>query len=153
MSKADQSLSDKIVDRLCEQTVNSMAASPDQIEGLKLISEWCKWLITVETAAVGGVGALARDSNGISSSHWVRLGYGFAVASFVCSIVVAAAILSNVPTSVQDMKPGDKIWDRWIYLVNRPICAMHLAGNLLFGLFILGVVSFSGAVLAVISSH
>jgi hypothetical protein len=128
-----------------------MAASPDQTEGLKLISEWCKWLITVETAAVGVVGALAKDSNGIRSSHWARWGYGFAVASFVCSIVVAAAILSNVPTSVQDMKPGEKIWDRWIYLVNRPICKMHLAGNLLFGLFVLGVASFAAAILALIN--
>jgi hypothetical protein len=134
-----------------QQWGEQMAASLDQTEALKLISDWCKWLITLETTAVGVVAALAKQDSEFTSSWWTRWGCGIAVVCFVCSIVVAAAISSNIPTSVQDVKPGEKIWDRWIYVVNKAVCRMHFAANLLFGLFVIGVAAFASSVLALIT--
>jgi len=36
------------------------------------------------------------------------------------------------------------------YLVNRAVCPMHLAANMLFGLVVMGVAAFGSAVIALI---
>jgi hypothetical protein len=102
----------------------------------------------LETAAVGVVGALTKENAAIQVSQWARRGCGLALVSFVCSIIIAGAIFANIPTSVQDMQPGEKIWDRRTYVVNRAICIMHGAGNLLFALFVVGVAAFASAIIA-----
>jgi len=61
-----------------------MAATVDQTEGLKLISDSWKWLITLETNAVGVAAALAKQDSEFTNSQWARWGYEIAIVSFVC---------------------------------------------------------------------
>jgi hypothetical protein len=120
-----------------------MPASPDQTEGLKLIGEWCKWLVTVETAAIGVIGTfLLKENPAITTC--AKLGCRTAVISFVCSIIVAGGIFSAIPISVQDMKTeNEKILDRRIYLFGKGVLPLYVANHLLFGLFVLGIAAFA----------
>lgn len=123
-----------------------MPATQDQIEGLKLISEWCKWLVTVETAAIAFIDtSVVRQSAQLVPC--VKFGCGVAVLSFVCSIVVAGGTFSAIPIAVQDMEAGQRILDRDIYLFKIPVFSLYIASHLLFGLFAAGIGAFAIAVL------
>lgn len=123
-----------------------MAATPQQTDGLKLIGDWCKWLITVETAAIAAIGAFTKFSEG--SHIFVQIPFTVAITSFVVSMLFAAGLLSAIPTAVTDMNDGDRIWDRLIYgRTTKGVMPFSVAAFCLFALFTLGVAAFGLAVI------
>jgi len=68
-------------------------ATDNQIEGIKLIGEWCKWYAAVDTAAIAAIGALVKFEKG-RLSPYAQYPCVLAVLCFVGSIIFAAWTLS-----------------------------------------------------------
>lgn len=86
-----------------------MADTSNALEGVKLISDWAKWLITVEMAAIGVIGAYLKG-NTTKLPQLVKLFSTIAVGSFVISIAAAALLLLSLPEIVQQLDGGINIW-------------------------------------------
>ena len=85
-----------------------MSDPANTLEAIKLIDGWAKWLITIATAVIAIIGgALA---SGRPASKMVTLLGVCAVASFVLSILSAAALLATLPEITQQMVPGQNVW-------------------------------------------
>lgn len=123
-------------------TPDKKPATPDQIDALKLMGEWCKWLVTIETAAIAGIGAFLKLDAGQVLTNGFRYSCATAVISFVVSIVLSAWLMVCLPTSIQDIQPGEKIWDRpaivlWLHV------PFWVVAYVQFGAFIVGIVAFA----------
>jgi len=86
-----------------------MPDASNALEGVKLISDWAKWLITVETAAIGIIGAYLKG-NVVRLPPLVKSFLTVAVGSFVVSIAAAALLLLSLPEIVQRLDGGINIW-------------------------------------------
>jgi hypothetical protein len=69
-----------------------------QIEAAKALENWSKWLISIETALSAVLIALAQS--GQLSAH-PELPF-FALSCFVSSVLVATALLGNIPATILD---------------------------------------------------
>lgn len=114
--------------------------TPQQTEGLKLINDWGKWLVTVETASIGVVADVFTKAD--SLHPLARAGCTAAILCFIFSIIVTGGLLANIPAAVTDMQDWEKIWERWIYFGNKELCQFHTAAYLLFIPFVLGILMF-----------
>jgi hypothetical protein len=88
---------------------NMADISSNAMEGLKLISDWAKWLITVETAAIAVIGAYLKGSTTILPGV-VKILSTMAVCSFVISIAAAALLLLSLPEIAQQLDGTGNIW-------------------------------------------
>jgi len=79
------------------------------LEALKLIGDWAKWLITIETGAIAIIGVVLKGDAGISSVHVKRFAT-LAVGSFVLSIAAASALLLTLPDIAQNLHPQVNVW-------------------------------------------
>jgi hypothetical protein len=79
------------------------------LEAIKLISDWGKWLVTVETAAIAVIGGFfADDRRSLPGSAKV---FGtLAVGSFLASVAGAAVLLLTLPEITQNLRPDLNIW-------------------------------------------
>lgn len=81
----------------------------NSLEALKLISDWGKWLITIETAAIAVIGgALANTDRAIPTL--AKVFATSAVGSFLISIVAAAMLLLTLPEIAQSVRADQNIW-------------------------------------------
>jgi hypothetical protein len=81
----------------------------NSLEALKLISDWGKWLITIETAAIAVIGgALANKDRAIPTL--AKVFATSAVGSFLISIVAAAMLLLTLPEIAQSVSADQNIW-------------------------------------------
>ena len=79
------------------------------LEALKLISDWAKWLITIETGAIALIGAIIR-AEFAGAAPRVRTLAAAAVCSFVISITAAAMLLLTLPDIAQRLQPNVDVW-------------------------------------------
>jgi hypothetical protein len=79
------------------------------MEGLKLISDWAKWLITVETAAIGLIGVYLKG-NTVALPRLVKVLSTVSIGSFVISIAAAALLLLSLPEIAQRLDGTTNIW-------------------------------------------
>lgn len=86
-----------------------MADASNAMEGLKLVSDWAKWLITVETAAIGIIGAYLKGNTAVLP-RFVKLVSTVAIGSFVISIAAAALLLLSLPEIAQGLDGNVNIW-------------------------------------------
>jgi len=86
-----------------------MADTSNAMEGLKLISAWAKWLITIEMAAIGVIGAYLKG-NTAALPQVVKILITIAVCSFVLSIAAAALLLLSLPEIAQRISEAGSIW-------------------------------------------
>jgi hypothetical protein len=78
------------------------------LEALRLISDWAKWLITIETGAIATIGAMVKGGD-VPSAQQRGLATA-AVLCFVASICSAAVLLLSLPEVAQNLRPGISIW-------------------------------------------
>jgi len=69
-----------------------------QLEALKLLKDWSVWMVTVETAAIAFLGAVAGRVVK-STTVW----FPVTIVSFAVSIVFAAWVLSGIPSVAQQI--------------------------------------------------
>jgi hypothetical protein len=86
-----------------------MADTSNAMEGLKLISDWAKWLITVETAAIGIIGAYLKGNTAVLP-RFVKVASSVAIGSFVISIATAALLLLSLPEIAPGLNGEVNIW-------------------------------------------
>ena len=89
-----------------------MSADDAQREGIKLIGDWSKWFATLSTGAIAGIVAVIARRDVPTLSIVARFILFLSALLFVFSTVMAVLILLALPEAIQDMNPGDKIWDR-----------------------------------------
>jgi len=79
------------------------------MEALKLISDWAKWLITVETAAIAIIGAYLKGNSAVLP-RFVKLLSTVSIGSFVLSIAAAALLLLSLPEIAQRLDGSVNVW-------------------------------------------
>ena len=84
--------------------------SQNGLEAIRLISDWAKWLITIETAAIAITGALLTADDGARVSDAARLLGTAALASFFVSIAGAAVLLLTLPEIAQYFDDEVNVW-------------------------------------------
>jgi hypothetical protein len=86
-----------------------MANDSNSLEAVRLISDWGKWLVTIEVAAVAVIGTLA--SRGDSAFPMLaKLLATLAVISYLVSIAAAAILLLTLPEIVQYLREDQDVW-------------------------------------------
>jgi hypothetical protein len=86
-------------------------AKKQQMEAIKLLNDWSKWVITIETAAIAGIFTVMKELSKIpAASPWLRgctiasslllLG---ALISFIVSIHYAGQLLFSLPGIVEQL--------------------------------------------------
>jgi hypothetical protein len=127
-----------------------MADTSNAMDALKLISDWAKWLITVETAAIGLIGAYLKDNPAVLPKT-VKLISTIAVGSFVVSIAAAALLLLSLPEIAQQLDANTNIWLTSDSIIGRVLGANTQAFALIESFFFgLGVVLIAALIMLAI---
>ena len=96
-------------DQARESGMDQQQQAMQNIEAVKLLSDFAKWLVTIETTAIAAVGYVLT----FHDPHW-RLPTSLlacsAVISFAVSILFATLLLRSLPGVVQTIQPGQDIW-------------------------------------------
>ena len=85
-----------------------MNQSTNSLEAIKLISDWAKWIITIETASIAVIAALLSSGNRMSKP--VKIMGTLSVVSFLISIVATAMLLATLPEITQNLTDEQNIW-------------------------------------------
>jgi hypothetical protein len=122
------------------------------LEALKLISDWAKWLITIQTAVIAVIGAGVSDK-GAAMTRTAKILATGAVGCFVASVAVTAVLLLSLPEITQSLRADTNIWLTRDSVIGR-MFGMNTQGlatveSFFFGL---GVVCFAGLILAALWS-
>ena len=127
---------------------------------ISLLSDWAKWLITIETGVIAILGALIRSLPVESRSKSTKknryslekISKGLATATvifFLISIAAAAFLLLSLPEIALTIQPGENLWlaeDIAIgYALGVNIQLLAIFESMGFGL---GMVCFSALVVA-----
>lgn len=122
------------------------------IEALKLINDWAKWLITIETGAIALIGSLFT-SNKVRGLYLEKVFGMLAVSCFVVSIIAAALLLWTLPEIAQRLKPDENIWMTKDSIAKQLFRLNTQGFAILESLFfILGILSLAALILTVIWS-
>jgi hypothetical protein len=86
-----------------------MSDTSNGLEAIRLISDWGKWLVTIETAAIAIIGAFFTTNQPPLPGLAKVLGT-LAVGSFLVSIAAAAILLLTLPEITQNLRADRNIW-------------------------------------------
>jgi hypothetical protein len=86
-----------------------MSENSNSLEAIKLISDWAKWLITIETASSAIIGAYFAKGHA-PKNYSTEMFATLAIGSFLVSIAAAAILLLTLPEITQDLQPNQNIW-------------------------------------------
>lgn len=124
---------------------------------ISLLSDWAKWLITIETGVIAILGTLIRSwlsENRPTAA--VKLSRQLATATvvfFLLSMAAAAFLLLSLPEIALTIQPGENIWlteDTVIgYVLGMDIQTLAIYESLGFGM---GMVCFSAFIVVSIWS-
>src|SRR5688572_21253565 len=87
-----------------------MPDTSNSLEAIKLISDWGKWLVTIETAAIAVIGSALLTADRSEVPALGRIFGTLAISSFLVSIVSAAVLLLTLPEITQNLRPDQNIW-------------------------------------------
>jgi hypothetical protein len=126
-----------------------MAANPQQTEAVKMISDWSKWIATIETASIAVIGSFFSKT-GIGFS--VAISLSLAVGAFIISIVATSCVLFSLRATIQDIKDGEKARDRVAPILGfRPRLKSIVMFK--FSVFFLGILLFAIGVILLLFSR
>ena len=77
-------------------------------EAIKLVSDWAKRLVTIETAMITILGAFFATDQPVQIS--AKVVGTFAIGSFTVSIIAAAILLLTLPEIAQNLRSDQNIW-------------------------------------------
>lgn len=86
-----------------------MPDTSNSLEATKLISDWGKWLVTIETGAIAIIGALFTTGRPPVPAL-VKVFGTLAASSFLISIAAAAILLLTLPEIAQNLRADQNIW-------------------------------------------
>jgi hypothetical protein len=85
-----------------------MSDTSNSLEAIKLINDWGKWLVTIETAAITIIDALFTADR--SASGLVKVFGTLTIGSFLVPIAAAAILLLTLPEIAQNLRADQNIW-------------------------------------------
>ena len=114
-----------------------MVNETNSLEALKLISDWGKWLVTIETGLVAIIATqFASGARGMTT--WAKRLATLSMASLAASILAAAALLLTLPEIAQTVQPDQNIWTTRDSVAGRLLHmdtqAFALAESIFFGI-------------------
>jgi hypothetical protein len=86
-----------------------MPNASNSLEAVRLVSDWGKWLVTIEIAAVAIIGTLASRGDP-QLPVLINVLATLAITSFLVSIAAAALLLLTLPEIVQNLREDQDIW-------------------------------------------
>jgi len=118
----------------------------NDMEAIKLIQDWSKWLVGINTAGIGAIGALTIKGSNFNFHYSVFFAL-FSVLSFLLSLLSAGSLLLALPGVVQrlDMlRPGQDVFHMGtfegggtqLYIFTAVQHISFLLGVLFFAVFI-----------------
>jgi hypothetical protein len=120
----------------------------NSLESLKLISDWAKWLTTIETGVIALIGSFFT-SDKVRGSFIEKLFGILSVSCFVISIIAAAMLLWTLPEIAQRLRLDTNIWmtedsiARQLFRLNTQGFAVVLTLFFIVGLLFLTALIFS----------
>jgi hypothetical protein len=123
------------------------------LEALRLISDWAKWLITIETGAIAIIGTMVKLDKG-TVPDITRILATATTICFVISIAAAALLLLSLPEIAQTLRPDTNIWLTRDSIIGR-VFRLNTQGFAVLESFFfgLGVVIFSALIVAMMWSR
>lgn len=118
------------------------------LESLKLISDWAKWLTTIETGVIALIGSFFT-SDRVSGSFIEKLFGILSISCFVISIIAAAMLLWTLPEIAQKLRSDTNIWmtydgiARQLFRLNTQGFAVVMTLFFILGLLFLTALIFS----------
>ena len=113
-----------------------MFDTANSMDALKLISDWAKWLIAVQTGAIGLIGGLFKPTAAFPKLGKILV--SSALGCFVISIAAAALLLLSLPEIAQTLDGRTNIWLTRDSIIGRVFGAntqaFAFAESLFFGL-------------------
>ena len=85
-----------------------MSDTFNSLEAIKLINDWGKWLVAIETVAITVIGALFTTDR--SAPELAKVFGTLAIGSFLLSIAAAALLLLTLPEIAQNLRADQNIW-------------------------------------------
>jgi hypothetical protein len=85
-----------------------MSDTSRNLEAIRLINDWGKWLVTIETASITIIGAFFTTDR--SAPGLAKMLGTLAIGSFLVSIAAAAILLLTLPEITQNLRTGQNIW-------------------------------------------
>jgi hypothetical protein len=85
---------------------NNQSTLPNDMEALKLLSDWSKWSILVQAGMITAIGTFAKPDQIGSLGAWPQ---GFLLATvvlFAISIIAASFLLKSLPATAQRLPPS-----------------------------------------------
>ena len=89
--------------------IDNRGQATQTIEAVKLLADWAKWLITIETTAIAAVALVSTVHDPYTRGAVSVLACG-AVVCFVVSIISATLLLRSLPGIMQTIEPSQSIW-------------------------------------------
>jgi hypothetical protein len=86
-----------------------MPDASNGLEAAKLVNDWAKWLVTIETAAIALLGAFFTGS-GPPVDKLAKVLGTLSIGSFLISIAAAAILLLTLPEITQKLDSEQNIW-------------------------------------------
>ncbi len=122
------------------------------LEGLKLISDWSKWLITIETGAIAIIGAIV-NADSINTPYLAKIFATLSIICFLISVAGAAILLLSLPEIAQTLRSNTNIWMTRDSIIGR-VFRMDTQGfatieSFFFGI---GMICFSALIIVTIWS-
>ena len=94
----------------------------NDLEAVKLLKEWCTWLVAIETGIIAGLGVMQKDiqlSGPVDEiARWVG---GLTIAALGISIFVAIHMLLALPAMAQRLPPHEPPPLNDIYGLRNPV--------------------------------
>ena len=121
-------------------------------EGLKMIAEWCKWLVAVQSGAIGLIATLIKTDGRLELGQDILMKrlLGGSVVCFVVSILLTGAIFGSIPSALTDIGEDERVMNRPIIVFNAKFGVFWFFIPLLFIFFLAGIGLFAGSLLRVI---
>ncbi|MDH6609281.1 hypothetical protein M2164_004916 [Streptomyces sp. SAI-208] len=127
-----------------------MPSTPEKsTEAFKIVADWAKWTITVETAVVVAVGALF--GTGEVFSWTAKVTGSVTVGSFLISTVAAAMLLASLPdVEQQNLDPDMSVWTTADSVAGVTLQSLAIFEAIFFGV---GIVAVSALVMTLIWTY
>jgi hypothetical protein len=90
----------------CETSWHSgIPKTETQLEGLKALADWAKWIVSLQMAVVGGlvIGILKGELKSVGGSVTLLVA---AAVSFVVSIIAATVLMGQIPPAIERVSMG-----------------------------------------------
>ena len=125
----------------------------NDLKAIELLSDWTKWIVTVEAALIGFMSYFAKD--GLQSfAYWPKVLVAAAFILFTVSIITASLLLQSLPATAQRLPPppGKDIYHMGTFEGTRGI-RVYVCVTIQSSAFVIGVACISAALVINMLSH